>query len=383
MRVVCCGLFAMGVLGSGCSKKRAPFLDGLDGVPAGHGGRTSSSADGQGGVEEDSAGAGDGTIGGGHDGGAGSANAMAGADNGDAGAAAGEYPIVDLTTFDPNEVYVFGTLAPGAGGLDVVCHWSNPNRYLVGFNDFIAEGGIQILDGNLLYQNYGSQAVHRFVPEFVSTLKPIDLKYPTDADANDPILPTPPCTDEDSIAGPFLTSPDGRMIYRCFDEKWYEDGEVVWDGDGTAYEIAALGNHGVVLLDSGLTVMDLATRQRLTPDGDIKDVPNVAVRAVDDGFHVVRRASFDSETLELWHVTSDGVAARLGTYANFPADVYPFASSRPVLSGSGELFEITENLARDTDLIVRRTITGASEVVYTEATNPRVLLHGSFLFTGP
>jgi hypothetical protein len=99
-----------------------------------------------------------------------------------------------------------------------------------------------------------------------------------------------------------------------------------------------------------------------------------------DGFLVAIGVTFSQP--QLWRVPASGAAQLIGIYPALPANISQ--SQEGKLDRTGRLFEI----ARDTsvtfrDVIVRRTIGGTSDVVYTEATNPMVKLHISGLVTGP
>lgn len=345
----------------------------------------------QGGASSDSAGDGEAGDGGADSDGAGGRTSGSGgraSQHGGSGGKGGEDdPMIgyagatsyDLGSFNPEQVYLFGTLAPGAGGYDVICHWSAPNHYVAGFSSANSQT-LQLLGDKLLYQ--GQDDIQQFVPDYEGSLKPIDLDYPHNPSANDPVVSTAPCDDSFNDV-PFLTSPDGRFIYKCPERTWYEKGQPVWDESKSGYEIIAFGYDGLVFLKYGMAVMDLATGQRHTPDGFENSVPSIAtVRAVKDGFHVVLRTGADSETKELWSVSSQGVGQKLGTYPALPDNVYAAGYSTK-LSAADELFELGEDLTRKYDLIVRRTLAGESTIVYTEASKPWVLVHGSDLFTGP
>jgi hypothetical protein len=111
-RVTWASVLGLGVVIAGCSSdKHAPYLS--DPAPASGGSRGSATHDKAGGGSKPDNEAG---------------SPAAGADD------SGETPAAGaLTSFDPAEVYIYGTLAPGAAGLDVVSTWQNPNIYAAGF----------------------------------------------------------------------------------------------------------------------------------------------------------------------------------------------------------------------------------------------------------
>ena len=302
---------------------------------------------------------------------------------GEAGTAdAGASGTYDLSSFDPNEVYVYGTLREAQSGVNVVAHWSAPNYYLVGFSTY-AHHNLQVSRGSLLYQQSGS--LRQFVPEFASSSELSHLNFPKNPEGNDPTLNTAPCQDAfmDKVA--FLASPDGRLIYKCPDKFWYEAGAPVFDSnDMTANaDLVAFGNDGIALLDDGdLTIINLDTGEKLTPVEDAAGATIITARAVKDGFHIVVTPDTVGTVRELWSVTANAVATKLGDFGPLPA---PFdrLSYGSRLSGSDELFEMGYDQSHLFDVIVRRSINSPSAVVYNEESKPRVFIQAPALFTGP
>jgi len=296
---------------------------------------------------------------------------------------AGAPTTYDLSSFDPNEVYIYGTLVQGRSGVQAIAHWATPNYYLLGFGT-AHHYNLEVVNGALLYSDSGS--IRQFVPEFASSLDFSHLNYPKNAEANDLTLNTPPCQDGVTGQAAFLASPDGRLIYKCPDKVWYEAGTPVFDtNDMTAHgDLVAFGNDGMALLDDlDFTIINLATGEKLTPIQDAAGATIVTVRAVKDGFHIVVTPDTNGTVRELWSVTANAVATKLGDFGPLPAPIEQINYGAK-LSGSDELFESGYESDGDfNDVIIRRSINEASAIVYTEASQPRVLLHGSLLFTGP
>jgi len=384
------GLVALLVVA--CSSDHPPFInDHINGGTHGtsHAG-TSGEAPSDGAAGERAASSGGRTGAGGNSGRAGgNSGGAAGESEPDAAdAGAGNS---DLSAFNPWDVYIFGTVNLGVNnGGAAVALWSNPNYYVGGFSQRTDENLVHLLNGNLLYgaSGVGRQgwAIFQFVPDLTYVAGSSARKYPEKPEANDIALTTEPCQSETRN---FLTSPDGRLIYECEDKIWYEDGEPLWDHQEIGTNIIAFGYDGLVLLDANLTVMDLATGQRQTPDGfeQIASVNSLnAVRAVKGGFHVVVRTGTSGDGRELWSLSSHAVAKKLGVFPAPPNGVnrlgYP---SR--LSAWDELFESgsapQSTQGPDDDLIVLRTIDGTSEIVYTTASQPSVRRNANGLFTGP
>ncbi|HET7543943.1 MAG TPA: hypothetical protein VFK05_28925 [Polyangiaceae bacterium] len=302
-----------------------------------------------------------------------------------AGTGGGTGAVLTMGPLDPNEIYIFGTLREGSAGYNALAHWSSPNQYTLGFDAGIDDRSVQIWKGQLVYRLTLAQGIRIFQPELTTTLQADDLDYPRDPARNDPILKTPPCLAEDDGPVTFLTSPDDRLIYQCPDMAWYEDGEKVIESmDASEGRLLALGYDGLVLADATFgefAVMKLADGQRHILDA--ANAPHVhdaiAYRTAKDGFHVVVPSKTGNPTPELWLLTPDASASRIGTYP-YPVDGITEYEYNGVLSGKDELFEPGYDAGND--MILVRDLSGTSKIVYTEATDPRVKMHASWIFSG-
>jgi hypothetical protein len=290
----------------------------------------------------------------------------------------GEPSFSDLSELDPDEVYLFGTLVEGQLGVDALAHWREPNVYTVGFDGSVSARFIKLWQGQLVYTLFNGQGIRISIPELQSSLKPIDLKYPAEPLKDDPIVSTPPCPAEGHGPQVFATSPDGRLIYRCPDLDWYEDGTKVWvSGDDGPEPILSFGYDGVLLL-AGPSLMSLEDGEPHPIQG-LGSSKVLTARASMGGFHVVLTPEMGGDTAELWSVTPEGGAERIASYEPSPAGATDFG--RAVLAGNDDLFQLARS--EPYDIVVRRSRDGESEVVYTEADDPRVKMHGSTIFTGP
>lgn len=363
------GLMVTGMLlaGLSCSPDRPAYVDDNPRPPSTGGKGTTSSDGGAGNVGND------GNVGGQvEDGGA---SAMS-----TGGKIGIPTPADSLTVFNPEKIYIFGTIAEGSGSY-AISTVDDPNLYMLGFYS-PDERMLEILDGKLLYKNSGSSGIRTFGPDVVSSLKPVDIDYPDEVLRNDPLMVSPPCLAEDDGPTGLFSSPDGRLIYECPDEVWYEDGKAVYDASDKFGNVIAFGYDGWTLLDeSSLAIMNLADGQQHTIDGLDVSIHIIAKRATPTGFHIVLTSKTGADTPELWNVTTDAVAERVGIYPLPPVGRDP--NSWGVLSTDDALYEIGSGPETFQDIIVRRTLDGDSSVVYDEDTDPRVKLHGSTIFTGP
>lgn len=282
--------------------------------------------------------------------------------------------------FDPDEIYIAGTLAEGACYRDAMAHWSTPNVPASGFDCYFDNrtATIRPTDGRLLYTNTFEDLLREFRCDSCPT--PPGNSYPTNVLANDPILPTPCGPNEPAEAWAFRVSPQGSVLHQCHGQQnaWRDStGMVVYDEGAGA--LVAFGHAGVMLTNTavvhpgmamGLPIVGLPSRSWVTS------------RARIDGFWVAIAAANPTDAATLWKVDFMGMATKVADYAPLPANTRGGYSGR--LDGHGALFEMGDDTTVVfRDVIIRRTLMGASDVVYSEASNPRVKLHISDLVTGP
>ena len=285
-------------------------------------------------------------------------------------------PDPDRSFFDPEQVYLFGTLSEGACYRDAVAPVEAPSDAVVGFACDANEstGWIRPTDGRLLYTDGQLQdTVVVFTCDGCTKVTAGD-PYPTDPLANDDRIELP-CPGAALRIG-YQLAPNGRVYHLCNDGWYDQDGDRIPTRE--AYLIVHLGPDDTALLSNN--VLDL-TSGEMAPLSGLADLDPLAARALEDGYWIAIQSSA-TEPTELWHVALDGTATQLGTYPPLPANQSgPYGAK---LDGQGRLFQ----MARDTtessrDTIVRRSIDGQSQVVYDEADDPLVKIHISSLFTGP
>ncbi|KYG05079.1 hypothetical protein BE21_42995 [Sorangium cellulosum] len=286
---------------------------------------------------------------------------------------------------DPGQVYLDGTLEEGACYMSAVAHWSTPSSAVVGFPCHFDGRNAQIrpTDGRLIYLDSEDDVLLEFRCEGC----PYDGgEYPLGPRANDPVLPTPPCEEDILAYTHFLISPEGAVLHRCRVDAptWYDPSgnEVYADPDSP---LLHLGHGGLALTER--SVVDLATSAS-TPIVGLPERKVHTVRAkAPDRFLVVIDEEADrppeESRQELWEVDGTGTATRLGAFPPLPAGVLSVYAIGAKLDACGGLLQIGEADDDSSDVIVRREIGGASEVVYTEATEPLVRMHGASLITGP
>jgi hypothetical protein len=350
------GLAALVLLG--CSPKHPPYIDGA--VPNTHGS--------QGGASDDSS-----------------------ATPGDGGSAspstAGKHPggvsVGPSGALDQSEVYLWGTLSPGASYTDAIARVADPNTYSVGWGDYGDARSATFIGNDLIYSTTGDAVVRQYVPDGVWNADLKDIDYPKDPQDNDPEIATPMCMGQVGGLRGVLVSPGGRLIYLCSSETgdtWYEGTAPIYT-DGK--RLLALNDDNLALAyDGTFEVVDLSAPDAPHEIAEITGA-DVAFRVHDGGFSVVE----NSTPLVLWHVAADGSAEKAGEYPAEPdgSTAYGWSSDTraSVLGPDDSLYQFANPSEVGGTLIIRRSVDGSSAVVYDEADDPHVKIHISALVTGP
>jgi hypothetical protein len=372
----------------GCSPKHPPFI--TDGTPGGAEGGKASSTGGAtaGGTHTNVGGK---TNSGGRAavagrGGAGGDDG-AGGDGGSAGTGRGAE---DPWVLDANEVYLWGTLEEGRADVDALANVNDGNRYLLGFHS-ASSSGASFLGNNLVYGQIDSMSMNRLFEPDLAWTGPFELSdYPSDPTRNDPIVPTPACTEGASGRGADFVrvSPEGRAIYQCGapqSRAWYEDNQEVYSG--VPLGLIAFGKGSLAIAHNyGIFLLDISA-----PEGahELTDIVNeeITIRSHGDGFRIVEGDPANEKAATLWQVDPDGTTTKLGDYPATPPGTVPtnphWAWGTGALTPDDALIQIASRPAMGEDVIIKRTLDGGSEIVYDEADEPAVLIHGSELVTGP
>jgi hypothetical protein len=233
-----------------------------------------------------------------------------------------------------------------------------PFQYQYGFAGLpqIALKGSQILYST---RDFGSPQLRIFVPDNAGTSA-------ADTIANDIVVATPPCSD-----GPldFLTGPDGRLIYQC-EGGWYEAGKLIYSG-GAPLNRLGYKNLALTFENMNAYVMNLT-------DGVLHEITGIdlylTARASTSGFHFVSNGA----SYSLVAVDATGTGKTLG---KFPAAAVQFPGHSSALAADDSLYEL--GVVGTTPTIMRFTLAGKSETVYSEKTPGDLDLKHGFLLTGP
>ncbi len=287
-------------------------------------------------------------------------------------------PITDV--FDPNEVYLQGTVTPGSSGRDAIAHWSDPWTGAIGFIGSYSPNTARIqANGKIIYIRNG------ILHEFVCDQCPYVGLYPNGSDLNDLFPTVAPCPFPSWQEG-LIVGPNGEWLHGCefkFDWEWYDASGTLIYGD-LDDPLVHLGYASLALTET--RVVDLASGTS-EPIVGLPAALVLAARAhAPDGFRVALAGVTESDPPELWEIDATGLATLAGVYPTLPAgftvhNYFPHDSH--ALEPSGALLQIGSGPGVFQDVIVRRALGGSAVVVYDEETEPTVQIHVSRLITGP
>jgi hypothetical protein len=227
--------------------------------------------------------------------------------------------------------------------------------------------------------------------EFVCDDCPYQAPYPSAPSANDPVLPAPPCSPNDVWALRFLVAPTGAVLHYCSAPggNWYsETGAVVFDGAVLANPndaLVHLGYDGLALSQYG-TLVDLITSTSTPIVGWNQTSDFVTAKALPDGSFLAVWFDLDvsaSQFVEdLWSINPAGIATKLGTYPGYPPGSQEASPSSYRIDAEGALYTFAISTNFDHEMIVRRRITGESDILYDESQGVVKIFFAS-LVTGP
>jgi hypothetical protein len=288
---------------------------------------------------------------------------------------------------DPDQVYLAGTLSEGACYRDAIAHYACPNTAVTGFDCYF-DGNVSAYgtsptalirptDGRLVYTNTFESVVREFHCDACPYVQ--GGTYPDRPLENDAVVPTD-CKLAEGRAS-FFVSPKGELIYYCVDVHQWRDRthRLVYADSGTDPLIH------VGYKDLGLTrtrVIDLVSG-KTAPVKGLEDVRIDAIRTDRSvGFIIAIRPKDPMAPEELWELDATGAMKLRGRYPPAPPSTRE-QDFQAQLEPGGALVQFAAGMATFEDVIIRRTIEGSSEVVYTEARGPLVKIHISGLITGP
>lgn len=300
-----------------------------------------------------------------------------------------------VNTFDPDEVYLQGTFSEGACYRDAIEDFDTTTRPRAGLPCYARPPGvIRPTDGRLIYRmgTYTDDHLRVFSADHWGRTNDT-FNYPDTPEENDAIVDTPECS---SVLDFRIEPRSGDILYRCRDcAPGVECANVVYRSSGGTYALGPTGavsgaewwpGYDGIALRGDTFNLELASEDAATIpiDTDLSEFDTNpseirALRATPNGFRIV---TLEGLYLTAFLIARDGAVTLEGTYPRW-GDAYsaPFWC---VLDSEGSLFCQSRRMGAGEDLVFRFDLGASSPViVHDEADDPIVLLHISYLFSGP
>lgn len=296
--------------------------------------------------------------------------------------------------FDPNQVYLLGSLSGISCSPSAIAPLNEPNTESVAFPcGMDAHSAVIRPDGTLVYLDSETQKVfvfNRDTPPFDDTID--GCTYPVNPASNDTEIATTACNNSGKTVG-FLVAPEGNGAwYTCANTsgQWFDENHELIGFLGGS-EPLARGYDGWVLArtsEAGGSQLELyddfgqvVDGGELAAEGDV-----LAVRALETGLRVVVEGDGESGG-ELFSVELNGTVVSVGTYPSLPTGVTvdPDGAGR-VLDAEDTLYvAATDSRTSPARRVVfKLTLGPAGEAteVYSEADGYEVGMNDAALVTG-
>lgn len=286
-----------------------------------------------------------------------------------------------LGTWDPDCVYLLGTLIEGSSGWDVFTHPGTASDVYFGFGDYPSDPVIRPSDGKLIVADFDE--VYEFEPDVVWPIGEQRPDRPADALANDTPIDAPRCDTVGAGTWRAMSFPDGTLAYGC-----YNDGGTLYL-EGTTDSLEANGEEAVALgagrrilvdpMDADAVIIQNGTSTTVTGLRDYERF--IAARWIDGRFVAAVAHAYTPWDIEMWAIAGDGSASSLGAVQLAPDEVESYFQDC-VLDGKGALYCFTTAPGTLSDSITVFTTDAAPDTIYSE-NGERVAIHISYLATGP
>lgn len=261
-----------------------------------------------------------------------------------------ELTLYGKCVFDPNKVYVSGTLNPKDPSQTVLFAVDAPEDVCF-WGEYTVAGFIRSTDGAFVYMASDGK-VRTLVPDEAGENVGEGWEFP-DAVQNDTFEQLP-------CLGTFYGTPEGKGVYTCsIADTVYTNDEAVPVG-----HVMAAGVDGLRLINNGGGMPISLVRKDGTSVPikglSVNAVGVIAARAHEDGFWLVVSSGADRER---WFLNADGTANLEGLY-----DVYPDGIWAPTgkLDADGVLYV----LSSAEGAIARVALEAGSSVIYSEKNAP-------------
>lgn len=291
------------------------------------------------------------------------------------------------SVFDPDCIYLVGTLHEGLAGYDVLGVIGDPTAVWAGFELWdSSRAKIRPTDGALLYTEL-TGPLRTFVADPITIVAPgLPQPYPAMPFDNDPATLAPKCAPGAAVALGGVFPDDGRAMYGCYVDA-FNTGAFLDDPAATQVTLP----FGMIALGPGRTVLGITTAGlAVGPLGGPASANTSlhldvqAARYAGGGAFWVYglRPEGQLDHAEEWRIEADGSTTRLGEMA-LPTDGYAVPMT-PAIGPDGDVYAIVTPKSF-VDAVVRYHFAGGGvteQLVYEESQGP-VRIHGGRLITGP
>ena len=262
----------------------------------------------------------------------------------------------DSGNFGRGEVYLLGQIREPVDAGWAIAHLPTPQSYITGFEPYantnVFYGPLRTFafaDSSLRYASTALDwdgSARTFVVDGSGTGE-LTEPYPDTPEANDLVVDTPHCPAD--VQG-LVTSPNGRMIYRCGASDWYEGDELVLQHA----DVFLLTDGGTAMYADALpmNIAELGSSDSIAVQVSFLS----AARVVGEDFHAAVLRS--DSAYELVEVHRDGSYKSLDIYKAGSDAVIRSA----VLSGNDDLYQLGGNLNAPPFQLKRFTRGGRIEI---------------------
>lgn len=280
------------------------------------------------------------------------------------------------STFNPDCVYLLGTLSEGAAYLDAIIHPSKPNEIHAGFGLDTSGGAIRPTDGRLFFDD--SDEIYVFSDDAYVYAKDNfgNPNYPASSLANDTLVSTPACTSGWPAWINGFFPDDGAAFYSCGGSPVYLEGSSAALPMAGYVLAPAPGRAALITKGYGQLSVQLSSGQELA----VAPLPMFqgAIARFVDGHFVVALIKGPSSA-EMRTIALDGTTTYVGEYGIGAGPSPKWAGAK--LEGDGSVVAFTLDTATGVDRIERYRVGTPRTVVYDE-TGKKVKIHISQLVTG-
>lgn len=284
--------------------------------------------------------------------------------------------------FNPDCVYLMGTLEEGAAYLDAIIHPSLPNDVHGGFTMESRHPHIRPTDGRLVFDDE-NQLLEFHDDVFVANSPPVPA-YPVNPLANDVAIAAGGCTTQWPAWLMGFFPDDGKAFYSCGGYPIWIEGAPATALSFTLDGLVAVGNgrSQLVRKTSSLVVrLGDGTEIAVTGLTGFAGMEKTYARFVGTEF-LLALFDFGGTSGALWRIALDGKATLVGAYTKGTGPEPQWYDARLDATGALYFFSTDPNAGFYDDRIERISVGAPRAVIYEESATKKVKIHASQLVSG-